>query len=209
MKVLGIFTHPDDEVIFGWPIFQDKLINRHLAICIDDYKKAGTAKSDALKEVCQVEGIKLDWIGHSEGSYFRMMRVPDVTTPVHRIQNLIKKILRIVDFVKPDYVFTHNFWGDNGNSEHRLTSEIVVNFVMGYNILMTDRCDSNNAWLAYDTIPRMHREFFLPKNVLKNCSLSEEFFLRCKAVYDKYGMWTGPTVLTDCLKKTTLYCMRK
>ena len=28
MKVLMVFAHPDDEIIFGWPIFQDPTIEK-------------------------------------------------------------------------------------------------------------------------------------------------------------------------------------
>ena len=36
MKVLMVFAHPDDEIIFGWPIFQDSTIEKELIMVTSD-----------------------------------------------------------------------------------------------------------------------------------------------------------------------------
>jgi len=217
MKVLGVFTHPDDEVIFGWPIFQNKSIDRHLIICTEGfdsnaYKVLGTIKTDAITEICKIEGIKLEWIGHSDGLHYRMFRPrEDLLKPVREIQILIDTIVRIAEQVKPDFIFTHNFWGDNGNSEHRLISEIVINHCLDYNILITDRCENNLAWFSYKTIPRMHQRYFIEENVFKKCSLDADFYVRCKKVYEKYKVWTGSLSIPPVYpkKESSLYIIRK
>ena len=37
MKVLMVFAHPDDEIIFGWPIFQDPTIEKELVMVTSDF----------------------------------------------------------------------------------------------------------------------------------------------------------------------------
>ena len=37
MKVLMVFAHPDDEIIFGWPIFQDPTIEKELIMVTSDF----------------------------------------------------------------------------------------------------------------------------------------------------------------------------
>ena len=37
MKVLMVFAHPDDEIIFGWPIFQDPTIEKELIMVKSDF----------------------------------------------------------------------------------------------------------------------------------------------------------------------------
>jgi len=212
MKVLGVFAHPDDEVIFGWPIFQDHSIDRHLMICVDDYEKYGSIKILAVREVCATEGITLDWVERSDGKHFKMIRRPeDPLFTIRKIDSLIIRISRIANEVNPDYVFTHNFWGDNGNSEHKFISEIVINHCLNYDILLTNRCEFNKAWLSYETIPRMHQRFFTAENMFKKCILDANFYTRCKAIYDKYKVWTGNTSVPPKYpeKESTLYCLER
>ena len=41
MKVLMVFAHPDDEIIFGWPIFQDPTIEKELVMVTSDFNNPG------------------------------------------------------------------------------------------------------------------------------------------------------------------------
>jgi len=212
MKVLGVFAHPDDETIFGWPIFQDASIDRHLIICVDTYQNYGTVKVEAIEKVCKMEGIKLEWVGHNDGRHYRMIRDENnPTSPVGAIEVLTSNIIKTAKRIKPDYIFTHNFWGDNGNSEHKLVSEIVINHCLDFDILITNRCEHNKMWLSYKSIPRMNREFFVDSNMFKICILDAGFYLRCKRIYDDCQMWTGNTSIPPKYpeKESVLYRLRK
>ena len=36
-KVLMVMAHPDDEILFGWPVFFDPKYKKKLLICSSDY----------------------------------------------------------------------------------------------------------------------------------------------------------------------------
>ena len=56
-KVLMVMAHPDDEIIFGWSIFQDKSIEKKLLICSSDFHNKEREwckyRKDALFEICK------------------------------------------------------------------------------------------------------------------------------------------------------------
>ncbi len=56
MKVLMVFAHPDDEIIFGWPIFQDPTIEKELVMVTSDFNNPARQqyahRKFLLKEVC-------------------------------------------------------------------------------------------------------------------------------------------------------------
>ena len=47
-SVLGVFSHLDDEAVCGWPIFQNKKIDRDLIIVADDYDRKGQGRIDGF-----------------------------------------------------------------------------------------------------------------------------------------------------------------
>ena len=50
-KVLGIFCHPDDEILAGWPIFQSNEYEKYLMICCSDKERNRPNRKRALQEV--------------------------------------------------------------------------------------------------------------------------------------------------------------
>ena len=36
-KVVMVLAHPDDEIIFGWPIFQDDDYEKEIIMCSSDF----------------------------------------------------------------------------------------------------------------------------------------------------------------------------
>ena len=49
-KILMLFAHPDDEIIFGWPVLQDNTLQKELLICSSDLNNPKRQKYSHRKE---------------------------------------------------------------------------------------------------------------------------------------------------------------
>lgn len=189
MKVLGIFAHPDDEIIFGWPIFQDKSIDRYLIVCSNDSSKYGQIKSKALIESCKIQGIKLVRNISLDCGFFRLERKMVGSVIDRFLDKFYKTISKAIETIHPDYLFTHTPWGDNGNSDHKFVSDLVINKFVNYPVLITSICEQNRAWLSYPKVPRIYKNL-ISSEVFKKVKLDSAFYHTSRKVYDKYNVWT-------------------
>ena len=190
-KILGIVAHPDDEFVYGWPIMQDASIDRCLVISMDDHTKYGNKKRDAARIACHETGIRL--VNHisSDGAYFRMIRKPKTHSPVKKINMLIALIADAIAATKPDYLFTHNPWGESGNSDHQLISSIVINTFTNLPVLITDIRHYNPSWFSFKEMPRMWKGICGEHNMISRVKIDKDFYVKGKKIYTKFGMWTS------------------
>jgi len=189
-KVLGIFAHPDDEVLFGWPIFQSDEYEKHLIICCDDVARKGQCRYNALQEVCKQENIWLESILAEDNNFYAL--------PTRRAEYLltdsilkIKSILEsVIEEIKPDFIFTHNPVGEYGHGSHRLLFEIVSQHPLVENLLVTDICEKSNH-RSHDDIPSIVWDAYYEeaKRELPQ-EMDEAFYMRCRSIYNKYNAWT-------------------
>jgi hypothetical protein len=188
-KVLGIFCHPDDEVLAGWPIFQSDAYEKYLMICCDDYARKGPSRREALRRVCKQEGITLVRLLSENNNFYSLpTRRADslLTHSVFRINNAMEQA---IESIKPDYIITHNPVGEYGHGSHRLLFEIVTQHPITENILITDICQVSNH-RSSASIPEIIYKAYYEDNIIGTRHLDIDFYNRCKAIYDLYQGWT-------------------
>lgn len=204
-KVLGIFCHPDDEVLFGWPIFQTDEFEKHLMVCCSDFSRKGKCRENALKEVCKNENINLFCCLDEDNNFYSLpTRRADyiLTEAVSVIEQWINKA--IVE-IKPDFILTHNPVGEYGHGSHRLLFEIVSQFTAVHNLLITDICEKSNH-RSHSVIPSIIWESFYEFNSVSRHSLDQGFYFRCRAIYNKHNAWTWSK---DPIEVCNLYLLKE
>ena len=195
-KVLGILCHPDDEVLFGWPIFQSSKFEKHLIIICDDFARNRPERKRALQEVCKQENINLYHTLPEDNNFYAM--------PTRRADYVLNQVVTKINFIisdairdiKPDYIFIHNPVGEYDHGSHRLLFEIVSQHPLTENILITDICQESNHRSSKE-IPQIIRDAYYKTLAIESSSdfelypvLSTNFYNRCKQIYDKYNAWT-------------------
>lgn len=199
-KVLGIFCHPDDEILFGWPIFQNKDYERHLIICCDDSTRNRPGRLRALQKVCQQEGIYLvDYLSEDNDFYALPTRRANYLL-TDATDKIVKTLNRNILSLNPDYIFTHNPVGEYGHGSHRLLFELVSQSEMVRNLLITDICQESNH-RSSKMIPDMVRQAFYKTTFRINFhhKLDRSFYVRCKAIYNAANAWSwNKSVVESC-----------
>jgi len=187
-KVLGIFCHPDDEILWGWPIFQSDKYEKYLIICCSDAERNRPNRKKALQEVCKLENINLvSCLDEPNDFYALPTRRADYLL-TDAIINIERAITTAVEAIKPDLVFTHNPVGEYGHGSHRLLFEIVSQHEHINEVLITDICQKSNH-RSHCTIPKFVLNAYYTQGINK-FALKPEFFYRCKKVYDQHSAWT-------------------
>ena len=116
-KILMVVAHADDEIIIGWPIFQDKTIEKHiLLLSTDENNKDRTwcnKRGLILKDICQYYNIGFTSFPLPSGFYKTPTRnAPFILNDIYNMTiDKINEIKKTFDF---DYIFTHNPHGEYG-----------------------------------------------------------------------------------------------
>lgn len=200
-KVLGIFCHPDDEILFGWPIFQSDQYEKYLIICCDDVIRKGKERIKALQEVCQQENIQLIDPLNLDNNFYTLPTRRATFLLTDAVAKIREAIEEAIIMIQPDYIFTHNPVGEYGHGSHRLLFEIVSQHPKVNKVIFTDICQESNhrssKQIPYSVRTAYYREQFSKDVELLNLN----FYNRTKAIYDKYSAWTWdfPPVKTSLL----------
>jgi LmbE family N-acetylglucosaminyl deacetylase len=200
MKVLMIMAHPDDEVIFGWPIFQDPKIEKHLLICSSDYYNPGRTwcrdRKKALSKICHDHNVSLTCLDYDSSFYKTQTRRPSGVprTPEGDAQGPFRAMCKEIEHeIKSrqddfDYIFTHNPYGEYGHMDHKLLFEIVLK-VTTRPVLITDMIMSSNWARVYETSPLM-RKLYYNKEFKKDLKIDYNILKQVQEEYEKVNSWT-------------------
>ncbi len=62
-KILMLYAHPDDELVWGWPILQNPAFEKEILICVSDahnpQRRRFAHRVESLAMLC--EHLKISW----------------------------------------------------------------------------------------------------------------------------------------------------
>lgn len=181
MRIQLVMAHPDDEVIFGWPVLKQV---SSILICSNDRNNPERAwcryRYKALEELGEMLGIPVVSLDYD--SEFYKLNARDGS-----LQHFISNVLAHVD-PRADTIFTHNWFGEYGHMDHILIYYIMLRHANATNArLMMSDIHMESEWMSFEGLPLIG-EPALHEMVLQNNDL--DFYCKCKAIYDKHDVWT-------------------
>lgn len=172
---LLLMSHPDDEIIFGWP-FWDKAT--HVLFCSNDRHnpdRRHQRRVDAYQEVARSMGVVAMSLGTDSEFYRLPTRYCDYT-----LSDFISEIACMIELVDPAIIFTHNAIGEYGNLDHQLVHRIALQTRIP--IITTDIFVESN-WCPYT-------HFDPCGDRLVTVSLNKLRYNEYKSIYERHSAWT-------------------
>ncbi len=171
-KVLGIFAHGDDEVLFGWPYLQNEEYERHVLIL-------SYAKSPAATDLYYESGIEVSFIArHKDWHKTRFGQ-----------ERILEHCNLDINEIEPDFILTHNPWGEYGHDEHIALHRLLVDKYPPGFVRWADITAKATGWRMPDLDMSGKVEDFV--------SLDPNWFNQGKAIYQAAGSWTTNLCLTN------------
>lgn len=208
-SVLMVLAHPDDEILFGWPIFFDRSIERMVLMCSTDKENAQrqwcSHRSLALQEVCRREGAGLRMIDNPSSFYGTQTRRPagfsigehgDSQAPFRSMCNQIRSEITALQ-ENVDCIFVHNPYGEYGHSDHKLLFDIVLKTAKKP-IMFTDIIHPSN-W-SYESLQSAKESIawkLYYHNQVSSHKLDVERFSKYAELYKNSGCWTWSREITS------------
>jgi hypothetical protein len=186
-KVVMAMAHPDDELIFGWPILFDESIEKHLVIfSSDSFNKERqwcAHRKEATYKICKKLGISVS-IFDLNSEFYRM------PTRGKELFDNMSTIFASISSLKYDWIFTHNSFGEYGHLDHILIHTLAMR--LNLNVITTDIYLETNWLPLFDK----HYEKYITE---RSCTLNEELYDECKEEYVKLDSWTwNQPPITSC-----------
>jgi len=171
MKILAIFAHIDDHICFGWPLMQDEKVEKHLIVCTND--------GDGVLQIsCHDAEINLiDTLGLPNGFY---RQVP----PHHCAEQIFFALQNAIKEMRPDFLFSHNPWGEYGHFDHRMLFEIAYSFLVP--LLVTDILVRSFSWSLPS--PQIYNAVRGP--LRSTVTPDDTFYAQQSQIFRRAGNWT-------------------
>tara|TARA_B100000519_G_scaffold83536_1_gene72330 strand:- start:21043 stop:21672 length:630 start_codon:yes stop_codon:yes gene_type:complete len=195
MKTLIVMAHPDDEIIWGWPVFQNSEIEKKVLICTSDFynkdREFCKYRKEALFTICKKMEVECECLDYPSSFYRQLgsrseISGKDNTAPLRKACDHI--IETIEDFGSDcDRIMTHNPYGEYGHMDHRLLFDIILKNAQK-DIIITDICLASN-WSKEDRVSGKTKSIFY-KNKQEYHEMDQELLEYCKHEYMKKNGWT-------------------
>ena len=199
LKVHIILAHPDDELLFGWPVLLDASFERHLLICSSD--EANTSRSwcakrrYALARVCELIEVSHECLAYDSDFY----RFPN--RPRRELTAFCDEVRARVLESRADLVFTHNPHGEYGHPDHRLLFQIVAESVRVGTLLFTDICvQADWPFMVRDASASQNCYYRDQWGSIRTLLPEQEALVRRgRKIYQTHGCWTwNSSLISQC-----------
>lgn len=199
MKGLIVLAHPDDELLFGWPVLFDDTIEKELLVCSSDENNPArrwcAGRRAALAEVCEELGVRHECLPYSS-DFYRLQ-----TRPTNELLEFCEHVRDRVARSSRDFVFTHNPHGEYGHGDHRLLFSLVAETVAPGHLVFSDMHIVADWPLSKQRESAAYRRFYAAP-FGEPCVMSavqRAKFDQCKAIYRRHSCWTwAKEVVTEC-----------
>ena len=201
MRVLSIWAHCDDELIFGWPLLQNEVIENHLLLCCHQDHRGDDRRLRGMKQVCEQEGIHfVDNLG-LPNNFFNEKHIP-YETAASRIKIGIHDA---IEKVQPDFVFGHNPIGEYGHGAHRMLFKLTFEHPSVERWVTTSTTHRSKGYHSDGTFHQFWMDnLYAEGNYIEEAELEQDFIDRTKKVYDDLN---GPAWFIFPKKKTSIYTL--
>lgn len=182
MNIQLVMAHPDDEVIFGWPMLKQV---SSILICSNDKNNPERAwcryRYKALQEIGELLGIPVKSLDYD--SEFYKLSARDGS-----LRRFIDDVLAHID-PHAQAIYTHNWMGEYGHMDHLLINKIMT--LMPWkdkHIITSDIHLYLDEWVSFEEYATRHNPDAWKIDLGKSNDL--ELYNQCKAIYEKYDSWT-------------------
>jgi hypothetical protein len=178
VKILGIFAHREDHIVCGWPVFQDNIPRKFLVTCTSD-------GMEPFVQSCN--------LGHI--SCFKRIGLPNNFSctgpglkPAFAMGHVCRVIHEAAECIDPDFIFTHNPYGEYGHYDHRNLFDIVCESFPNKKILITDIIARSNCTPLSNIRLRAYNKIY--STLFGETEPDKKFYQSHADLFSKYGMWT-------------------
>jgi len=183
-KILILIAHPDDEIIFCWPIFQDNSIEKTILIISSDIYNSNYKidRITPLKINCDRNNTKLISLNYDSDFY----RIEGWGKTLYKqLHYFVKKKL---DELNYDFLMTHNPFGEYGHPDHSLCFNLSLLYSKSP-ILYTDIITKYPDNWGYNNSDNFKRIYYKDDMKVGEYKLDEDFYDSCLTEYRKFNKW--------------------
>jgi LmbE family N-acetylglucosaminyl deacetylase len=182
--VLMVLAHCDDELVCGWPIFQNPKIRKSLIIVSSDRNNLErqwcSHRKFVSQDLCRSLGIDSCILDH-DSEFYRLDHRSG------KLANLEQDILRSIRKFSFDYLFTHNPQGEYGHLDHVFISNLLLR-AADYPLLISDLSMTSDWTKAPPASHRFARTYY--RNPVGEFVLDHAFYRCVMQFYETRGVWT-------------------
>lgn len=183
--VLMLLAHCDDEIICGWPIFQNKNIKKSVLIVTSDrFNKERVQfahRKFVFNEVCASHGVAGHCMDYNSDFY-------KLSGRTGQIKKLHQDLIKEVDKFRPfDYIFTHNPYGEYGHLDHKYLFDFSFNMVPE-KMLVTDIFIESDWNSLVKPSSRSKDVYF--KSPVCEAQINHQSYADVEKIYRKHNAWT-------------------
>ena len=194
-SVTIVMAHPDDEILWGWPVFFDKTLDRKLLMCSSDAKNPERAwcshRKNPMIKLCELYDVEVECVDYNSSFY----KTPSRYAPPPHLADVCYDIADRISKIETDYIMTHNPVGEYGHFDHRLLFNLCLENSK-VPILITDISMKSN-WYSYEKVPDNLSIYY--QNKISEHTLDTNEFTECAKYYKDENVWTwSREIPTQC-----------
>lgn len=182
--VLMVLAHCDDELVCGWPIFQNPKIRKSLIIVSSDRNNRERQwcghRKFVTQDLCRSLGIESCILDHDSEFY----RLDHRSGKLAKVEQDILRSIRKFSF---DYLFTHNPHGEYGHLDHIFIANLLLR-AANHPLLISDISLTSDWTKTPPALDRYARTYY--RNPVGEFALDRAFYRRVMQFYETRGVWT-------------------